>query len=172
MNEHYTESHEPNCKGVESEEDFYDIPDLALFEPSFNNKGEESEADEDDDEESSEREEEGFDPKEEDGDKVNSEGDENDDEDHPKHGHKEDNGHSQRKCTECDFTAPTKLTFINHQKTKHESKELKIVKKIGCQKCDAETKNHCCTNRNFRKSKRRKFEESRLWDRGRDVGCN
>ena len=43
-----------------------------------------------DDEESSEREEEeeGFDSKEEDGDKVNSEGDENDDEDHPKHGHK------------------------------------------------------------------------------------
>ena len=116
LNEHYAEGHEPNCEGDESEEDFYDIPDLALFEPSFNNKGEESEADEDDDEESSEREEEeeGSDPTEEDGDKVNSEGDENDDEDHPKHGHKEDIGHSQRKCTECDFTAPTKGELNEH----------------------------------------------------------
>ena len=38
------------------------------------------------------REEEESDPKEEDGDKLNGEGDENDDEDHPKHGHKEDVG--------------------------------------------------------------------------------
>ena len=40
----------PNYEGVEPEEDFYDIPDLALLEPSVKNKGEESEVDEDDDE--------------------------------------------------------------------------------------------------------------------------
>ena len=44
----------PNCGGDESEEDFYDFPDLELFEPSVKNKREESEVDEDDDEESSE----------------------------------------------------------------------------------------------------------------------
>ena len=56
-------------------------------------------------------------------------------------------------CNICEKTTYYKLTFINHQKTKHESKEFKIVKKIGCQKCDAETKHYCCTNRKLEREK-------------------
>ena len=62
-------------------------------------------------------------------------------------------GVKKQSCNICGETTYYKLTLINHKKTKHESNEFKIVKRIDCLECDAETNQYCCTNRKLKREK-------------------
>ena len=62
-------------------------------------------------------------------------------------------GVKKHSCNICGETTYYKLTLSNHKKTKHESNEFKIEKRIDCLECDAETNHYCCTNRKLKREK-------------------
>ena len=140
----------PSCENDESEEGGDDIPDIKLFEPSVNKKGEENEVDEDDDEDCPEEDSDDVPDTEKFGQSFETTADEKTEP-------------AQRKCTECEFTAPTKgklnehyteghggrkYKCNKHQKSNHDSNATKKVKRIGCLKCEEDIEHFSCIAKN------------------------